>query len=183
MPADLRRAVIDTYDVGVAPKLAKGARLTRDTTRAQLYFKSVEQGLARPLRSRILDSPAMRRVLARFGDLETETAAAANIAREIQVAGKQALRTLKAKLDKRIELHGDFNKALEELLVEELTAAGETPTEPGTPCGVPSTVMWSRRNSWRRCARMAPYPCGPMGSSGTSRRWTAPARLTGSIPG
>ena len=129
VPADLRRAVIDTYDVGVAPKLAKGARLTRDTTRAQLYFKSVEQGLARPLRSRILDSPAMRRVLARFGDLETETAAAANIAREIQVAGKQALRTLKAKLDKRIELHGDFNKALEELLVEELTAAGETPTQ------------------------------------------------------
>jgi hypothetical protein len=129
VPADLRRAVIDTYDVGVAPKLAKGARLTRDTTRAQLYFKTVEEGLGNPLRSRILDSPRMRRVLARRGSLQTETAAAANIAREIQVAGKQALRTLEKKLDARIELHGDFNKALEEVLVEELTAAGETPTQ------------------------------------------------------
>ena len=79
----------------------------------------------------------MRRVLARFGDLETETAAAANIAREIQVAGKQALRTLKAKLDKRIELHGDFNKALEELLVEELTSPATPTCSLGRPVGCP----------------------------------------------
>ena len=133
VPADLRRQVVDTFDVTVAPQLAKGARLTRDVTRAQMFFRTAEQGMKNsgPLMSKLLDSPAMRRRLAgsRLTGLQTETKAAADIAREVQLAGRTSLRTLRTKLDAAIARTGNMDAAVDDVLKSELTQSGEGPQQ------------------------------------------------------
>lgn len=134
VPADLRRQVVDTFDVAVAPQLAKGARLTRDVTRAQMFFRTAEQGMKNRglLRSKLMDSPAMRRFLAGSrlgGRLQTETKAAADIAREVQLAGRTSLRTLRTKLDAAIARTGNMDAAVDDVLKSELTQSGEGPQQ------------------------------------------------------
>jgi hypothetical protein len=133
VPADLRRQAVDTYDIAVAPTLAKGARLTRDVTRAQMFFRTAEQGMKNRglLMSRMMDSPAMRRALAgsRLTGLQTETKAAADIAREVQLAGRTSLRTLRTKLDAALARTGNMDEAVDEVLASELSQAGEGPQQ------------------------------------------------------
>ena len=61
---------------------------TNDLTRAQIYFDTAEQGLSSIVQSRLFDTPAMRRMVARFGASRTETLSAARVANEIARAGK-----------------------------------------------------------------------------------------------
>lgn len=131
VPATLRRRAVDSYDIAAAPKLARGARLSRDLTRAQLFFKSAGNGLLDDtfLRSRFMDSMRMRRFLARFGRLRTETKAVADIGREIRLAGKTALRTMETKLKAGIARFGNVEDAVDDLLKSELTQAGEGPQQ------------------------------------------------------
>ena len=125
----LRRQAVDFYDLQYPEKFAKSARRTRDVTRAQMFFQSAEQGLSSVLRSRVFDSPRMRRFLARFGKSETETKAIADIAREIQLAGRTSLRELRAKLLAGVARHGNMDDAVDDLLKSEVSQAGGSPQQ------------------------------------------------------
>ena len=125
----LRRQAVDFYDLQYPEKFAKSARRTRDVTRAQMFFQSAEQGLSSVLRSRVFDSPRMRRFLARFGKSQTETKAIADIAREIQLAGRTSLRELRAKLLAGVARHGNMDDAVDDLLQSEVSQAGGSPQQ------------------------------------------------------
>ena len=131
VPAALRRRAVDTYDITAAPTLARGARLSRDLTRAQMFFRSADNGLLNDtfLRSQFMDSMPMRRFLARFGRLRTETKAVADIGREIRLAGKTALRTMETKLKAGVARFGNVEDAVDDLLRSELSQAGEGPQQ------------------------------------------------------
>ena len=134
VPAQLRRRATDAYDMQYPQKFAKGARSNADLTRAQMYFRTAEtglRGLAQRglLRSKLLDGPRMRQFLARYGRLQTETKAAADIGREIELAGRTSLRTMRAKLLRMVNKHGNVEDAVDELLVSELSQAGESPSQ------------------------------------------------------
>ena len=128
VPADLRRAALDAHDVRMVEKFGKRARLASDTTRAQLWFKTAEQRLGlrgRLAASRLFDSPEGRRYLASRGRLQTETASAAQVGRELAQAGSTALRTLREKLLRAVEEAGDYDTAVNNVLRSQMQKAGE----------------------------------------------------------
>lgn len=129
VPAALRRQAIDAHDMQFPSFFAKGARRTRDITRAQMYFKTMETGLDKVFSSPVFSSPFWRRFKAKYGKLQTETFANARTAREIQRAGKNAIRTLRAKLLAMVKQKGNVDDAIDTLLELELKQSGESPQQ------------------------------------------------------
>ena len=129
VPAALRRAAIDAHDVALLPDIIGSVKKASNLTRAQIYFDTAEQGLESVLRSKLFDTPFVRRVAARVGLPNSETLSAARVANEIRLAGKTSLRVLRSKLEEKAKTAKSVDEAINSLLAEELEAAGTKPEE------------------------------------------------------
>ena len=127
VPADLRRQALAVNDVRLAERMTPRARLASDLTRLQTWFPSVVARFGL-LDSRLAATPALRRLRASLrGPLETETLASARIGREIDRAGRTALRTLRDRVLQAVERLGSVDRALNDLVRTDLRLAGEGP--------------------------------------------------------
>ncbi|NBS69728.1 hypothetical protein EBT31_12575, partial [bacterium] len=122
VPAALRRQAVDAHDVAIARELRQ-ARRASELTRAQIYFDSAEQSLGA---AKFFDSPFVRKLRALVGVQHQETLAAARTANEIRRAGQTSLRDMRALFGKKLQETGDVDLALNAMLREQLTQAGES---------------------------------------------------------
>ena len=121
VPANLRRAAVDANDMRFPGTFAPRARRAKDLTRAQTWFRTAEQNVFKQvLGSKLFDSPAGRRLLARYAPLETETRLAARVADEITQSAKTALSTTQAKLVASVQRLGSVDAALDDLMRAEV---------------------------------------------------------------
>ena len=135
MPANLRRqATIVLEDAHAISQAPKQARLARDLTSLQTWFRTTDKSLTqRLLKSQGLDSPATRRARAvlrlRALPLQAETAAVVQARQAIRGAATTELQRLGERLAVRSRELGNADEAVDGLFAEEL-AASPSPISP-----------------------------------------------------
>ena len=141
VPTGLRRqATIVLEDAHAVSQAPKQARLARDLTSLQTWFRTTDSNLTkRLLKSQGLDSPAMRRARAVFRlralPLQSETAAVVQARQAIRGAATTELQRLGKRLTIRSRELGNADDAVDSLFAEELASS---------PSPIGATEAWEK---------------------------------------